>query len=66
MNVLPVAVAPHLLNGTLSLEEDASPQQLGEDAAHRPHVDGRAVVPAAHQHLRRPVVLSHHLLRHVT
>lgn len=56
----------HLLNGALSLEQDASSQQLGEDAAHGPDVNGRAVVPAAHQHLRRSVVLRHHLLGHVT
>lgn len=55
----------NLLDGALSLEQDASAQQLGEDAAHRPDVDGRAVVPAAHQHLRRSVVLRHHLLGHV-
>jgi len=57
---------PHLLNGALRLEQDAPPQQLSEDAADRPDVDGRAVVPAAHQNLRRPVVLGHHLLGHVT
>lgn len=56
---------PHLLNRALSLEEDASPQQFCEDAADGPNVDGRAVVAAAHQHLRRPVVLRHHLLGHV-
>lgn len=55
----------HLLNGTLSLEEDAAPQQLGEDAAHGPDVNGRPIVPAAHQHFWRSVVLSHHLLGHV-
>lgn len=55
----------HLLNGALGLEEDASSQQLGEDAAHGPDVDGRAVVAAAHQHLWRPVILRHHLLGHV-
>lgn len=55
----------HLLDGALSLEEDSPSQQLCKDAAHRPDVDGRAVVPAAHQHLRRPVVLGHHLLGHV-
>lgn len=58
--------AAHLLDGALRLEEDAAAQQLGEDAAHRPDVDGRAIVAAAHQHLRRPVVLRHHLLGHVT
>ena len=56
----------HLLDGALSLEEDPSSQQLSEDAPDRPDVDGRAVVPAAHQHLRRSVVLSHHFLGHVT
>ena len=30
----------YLLNGTLSLEEDASPQQLSKDAANRPDIDG--------------------------
>lgn len=55
-----------LLDGALGLEQDPPAQQLGEDAAHRPDVDGRPVVPAAHQNLRRPVVLGHHLLGHVT
>lgn len=62
----PGTTRTHLLNRALSLEEDASAQQLREDAAHWPDVDGRAVVSAAHEHLRRPVVLRHHLLGHVT
>lgn len=62
----PAGWVTHLLNGALRLKEDAASQQLCEDAADRPHVDGRAVVPAAHQHLGSSVVLRHHLLSHVT
>ena len=55
----------YLLHGTLGLEEDAPAEQLGEDAADRPDVDGGRVVLGAHQDLGRPVVLRDHLLRHV-
>ena len=51
--------------GALCLEQDPPAQQLSEDAAHRPDVDGVGVVAAAHEDLRRAVVLRHHLLRHV-
>jgi len=54
-----------LLDGGLSLEEDAAAQQFAEDAADAPHVHSRRVVLGAHQDLRRAVVLRHHLLRHV-
>ena len=46
------------------LEQDAPRQQFGEDAADGPHVDGVGVVAAAHQQLRRAVVLRHDLLCH--
>lgn len=55
----------HLLDGTLGLEEDAAAQQLGEDAAYRPDVDGVGIVAAPHEDLRSSVVLRHHLLGHV-
>lgn len=55
----------HLLNGTLRLEEDAPAQQLGEDAAHGPDVDGVGIVAAPHEDLRGPVILRHHFLSHV-
>ena len=55
----------YLLNGRLCLEEDASAQQLCEDAANWPDVDAGAVVLGAHQDLGRAVVLRHHFLRHV-
>lgn len=64
--VLNTSVGEYLLDGTLSLEEDASAKQLGKDAAHRPDVDGVGIVPAPHQDLWRSVVLRHHLLGHVT
>ena len=54
-----------LLDRTLRLEQDAPTEQLGEDAADRPDVDGRRVVLSAHEELGRPVVLRHHLLRQV-
>lgn len=38
----------YLLNGTLGLEEYASPQQLSKDAAYRPDIDGVGVVAASH------------------
>lgn len=56
----------YLLDGTLGLEEDASPQQLSEDAAHRPDIDGVGVMAAPHEDLRSPVVLRHHFLSHVS
>lgn len=55
----------YLLNGTLSLEEDAPTQQLCKDAAHRPNIDGVGVVPAAHKDLWCSVVLRHNFLSHV-
>lgn len=55
----------HLLDGALSLEEDASAQQLCKDAAHGPDVDGVGVVAAPHEDLWRSVVLGHHFLSHV-
>lgn len=55
----------HLLNGTLGLEENAPPQQLSEDAAHGPDVDGVGVVAAPHEDLRSPVILCHNFLSHV-
>lgn len=55
----------YLLNGTLGLEEDASPQQLSEDAAYRPDIDGVGIVAAPHEDLRSSVVLCHHFLSHV-
>lgn len=58
-------VKVHLLNWTLRLEENAAPQQLSEDAAHRPDVDGVWVVPAPHEDLRSPVILCHNFLSHV-
>eukprot|EP00292_Cryptomonas_paramecium_P017283 CAMPEP_0113672062 /NCGR_PEP_ID=MMETSP0038_2-20120614/6050_1 /TAXON_ID=2898 /ORGANISM="Cryptomonas paramecium" /LENGTH=105 /DNA_ID=CAMNT_0000588281 /DNA_START=401 /DNA_END=717 /DNA_ORIENTATION=+ /assembly_acc=CAM_ASM_000170 len=36
-------------------EERAAREQLGQDAAHGPHVDGRRVVLVAQQQLRRAV-----------
>lgn len=56
----------YLLNGTLGLEEYASPQQLSKDAAHRPDINGVGVMAASHQDLRSTVVLCHHFLSHVT
>ena len=47
------------------LEEDASAEELSEDASDGPHVDGVGVVLGAHEDLGRAVVLRHHLLRHV-
>ena len=41
-------------------------QQLGEDAAHRPDVDGGAVVLLHEDQLRRAVPASHHVLRQLT
>lgn len=64
--VLYISTCKYLLDGTLGLEQDASAEQLGKDAAHRPDVDGVGIVPAPHQDLRRSVVLCDHLLRHVT
>lgn len=61
-----VSVRVYLLDGALGLEEDASAQQLGEDAAHRPDVDGVGVMAASHEDLGGAVVLRHHFLRHVT
>lgn len=55
----------HLCDWTLSLEEDPSAEELGEDAAYRPHVHGRGVVLAPYQDLRGAVVLGHDLLGHV-
>lgn len=55
----------HLRDWTLSLEEDPSAEELGEDAAYRPHVHGRGVVLAPYQDLRGAVVLGHDLLGHV-
>lgn len=55
----------HLLDGTLGLEEDAAAQQLREDAAYRPDVNGVGIVAAAHEDLWSSVVLSHHFLGHV-
>ena len=46
------------------LEEDAAAEELSEDAADGPHVDGVGVVLGAHEDLGRAVVLRHHLLRH--
>ena len=54
----------HLLNGGLSLEEDAAAEEFAEDAADAPDVDGGRVVTRPHEDLRGPVVLRHHLLRH--
>lgn len=54
-----------LLDGTLGLEEDSPTQQLAENAADRPQVDGVGVVLGAHQDLGRPVVLRYNLLGHV-
>lgn len=55
----------YLLNGTLGLEKDASPQQLSEDAAHRPDIDGVGVVATPHEDLWSSVVLCHDFLSHV-
>lgn len=54
-----------LLNGTLSLEQNAPTEQFAENAAHRPEVDGRRIVASAHQDFGRPIVLRHDLLGHV-
>ena len=56
----------YLLDGTLSLEEDVSTEQLCEYTANGPDVNGRGVVPCPHQDLGGAVVLGHHLLGHVT
>lgn len=55
----------YLLDGTLSLEEDPSTQQLCKDAAHRPNINGVGVVATPHQDLWCSVVLCHHFLSHV-
>lgn len=47
------------------MEEDASAQQLSEDAAYGPDIDGVGVVAAPHQDLWSSVVLRHHFLSHV-
>ena len=54
----------HLGGWVRRLEEDPSTEQLGKDAAHGPHVDGRVVVLAAGQQLRGAVVLGDHLQGH--
>ena len=46
------------------LKENPPTDELPEDAADRPDVDGVGVVAGAQQYLRRPVVLGYHLLRH--
>lgn len=55
----------YLLNGTLGLEEDASAEQLGKDAAYRPDINGVGIMAAPHKDLRSSVVLCHHFLSHV-
>ena len=56
----------HSIKSVLAyLEEDAAAEELAEDAADGPHVDGVGVVLGAHEDLGRAVVLRHHLLRHV-
>lgn len=55
----------NLLNGALGLEEDASPKELSEDAAHRPDINGVGVVAAPHEDLWSSVVLCHYFLSHV-
>ena len=47
------------------LEQYPPAEQLPEDAADGPDVDGVGVVLGAEEDLRRPVVLGHHLLGHV-
>ena len=37
-------------------------EQLSEDAAHRPHVDGGAVLGVPHQQLRGPVPARRHVV----
>lgn len=66
MNLRSVTVGrSYLLNGTLGLEEDASSQQLSEDAAHGPDVNGVGVVTTPHEDFWGAVVLRYHLLSHV-
>ena len=46
------------------LEEDPAAQQLAEDAADGPDVDGVGVVLGTEQDLWGAIVLGHHLLGH--
>ena len=50
---------------TSYLEQNPPAQELPEDAADRPHVDGVCVVLGAEEDLRGAVVLGDHLLGHV-
>ena len=52
--------------GLLALEDRTEAEELGEDAAHGPHVNGRGVVLASQQELRRAVPDGdHHLVTRV-
>ena len=45
----------------LAREEGVAGEQLGEDAADAPHVDGRVVPVVLHEQLRRAVPSRHHV-----
>mmetsp|Transcript_7259 Transcript_7259/g.24722 ORF Transcript_7259/g.24722 Transcript_7259/m.24722 type:complete len:287 (-) Transcript_7259:286-1146(-) len=53
---------PELLEVVAPREERLAAEELGEDAAHAPHVDGLIVRIVLHQELRRPVPPGDHVL----
>lgn len=53
-----------LLEGGLPGQEDLAPEQLGEDAAHRPDVEALAVLRPVQEDLGRPVPPGGHVVRH--
>lgn len=56
---------PHLLNGTLCLEENSTTQKFTENTPNRPNIDRSRVVPRTHQDFRWSIVLRNHFLSHV-
>lgn len=55
----------HLLNGTLCLEQNATAQELAENATNRPNINRGRVMSRTHQDFRCSIVLRNHFLSHV-
>ena len=52
-----------LVHGALALQKGVAAEQLREDAAHGPHVDGGVVVLLEEDQFRGTVPTRHHVLR---